>query len=604
MINLNPKTLIDRLLKTADMPLLPGTKNVNKRNLHWIRFDRNSLTQNLSKLPEPVKNSLSNKLEDFHKEFQKFPSGELKKYAGMIWVLYADDRSITDDVLRGLKNEGGAVGQRLMQTAQFAQRNAIQLTSKDSFGKSNGQSIDKNIGSDYWLSMFGYAYQGLNGYNVIRHRNNIPRKVMPNAGNKPYEQPNGPLEVAPFNSGFRLVIKTQSGEVPAYVGQSVQNFAKYFKNENLFINKSVVYIPPSGQSNIVSSEVAATQNPDIDGGRMFQIPNQQAAQLVRDDPNQKKFIWGVYLDDDGVFFLQQRETFGGGAGGTKTVGDKRPMTLEQVNSIVNPSRIGINHVIFPGQTNFESDDLTNNDIVTGTKYVYTMDEETKEKIRNPNPENQIEWAVSSVALSKLKTFLEVQNFNNNEESYTAFEGFLLYMVGPVFGSAKNLGQGKATSRPLTTDPKYVSVQQDPTSNSLVSDRDITWVVLANRISEQRRLLNDRNNRLELWQKVAETDDLQEALDIMVSKASENGGSVPRISSNASSVSPAQRALEEASDAPSNLKLKPKPMPQPTQPQQLPQPQQKAQLPNMQNNNRDAFDTSLATSLIRRLTNNA
>jgi hypothetical protein len=80
--------------------------------------------------------------------------------------------------------------------------------------------------------------------------------------------------------------------------------------------------------------------------------------------------------------------------------------------------------------------------------------------------------------------------------------------------------------------------------------------LANRISEQRRILNDRNNRLDLWQKIAETDDLQEALDIMVSRASENGGDIPRISSNASSVSPAQKSLEESAQMPASQRFEP------------------------------------------------
>jgi hypothetical protein len=64
---------IQKLLKSADMPLLPGSKRVNKRNLNWIRFDRNVLLQNLSKLPDPVKAALSKKLDEFYQEFQKLP---------------------------------------------------------------------------------------------------------------------------------------------------------------------------------------------------------------------------------------------------------------------------------------------------------------------------------------------------------------------------------------------------------------------------------------------------------------------------------------------------------------------------------------------------
>jgi hypothetical protein len=479
----------------------------------------------------------------------------------------------------------------------------MQLTSAESFGKSRGEMIDKNIGSDYWLSMFGYAYQGINGYNVIRRKNDIPRRVMPNPSNKPYEKPNGPLELVEHGEGFRLVIRTNNGDVPAYVGQSVQNFSKYFKGENLFINKSVVYIPPSGFSNIVSSDIAARGEPDFDSGYIFQIPNKEASRITKEDENQKKFIWGVYVDEDGVFFLQQRNTYGGGAGGARPVGPRIPMTINQINSIINSARIGVNHVIFPSESNFSEDELSDTDIVTGTKYVYMMDEETKQKIRNPDPSNPSEWAISAPALSKLKTFLDLQKMNNEEDPYTAFEGFLLYMVGPVFANAKNLGQGKAIGRPLTTDPKYVSVEQDKSSNGVIADRDVTWVVLANRISEQRRILNDRNNRLDLWQKIAETDDLQEALDIMVSRASENGGDIPRISSNASSVSPAQKSLEESAQMPASQRFEPMKNPARDVPQINSNPSALPSASNLGKDEKIDISTASVMKIIRRMTKN-
>lgn len=594
MMYTSAKTIIDRLLKQSDMGMLQGQNQLNKRDLHWVRFDRNSIGQRLAKLPDAPKRAISKKLEEFDGEFRKMDAAQKKDYAGMLWVAYAEDRAVSDDTLRYLNSPDAPANiRKLAETAKFVQQTGIQLPPNNT---------PHSAGTKYWISLFGYAYKGIPGFEVMTQRGNMNRQIKPyTGGNSSY--PQGPLVIAPYGEGFRPIIRSLD-EIPVFAGQAAQNTRQFFKGNQLMLGKGVVYVPPKGHQNVVEDYVAEQSEPDITGPIAFHIDNGMAHSLVSQQPSQAKFIFGIYADENGCLFLRQRKGFKGRGSAALSDGENVYMNPQQIAAILEPSRLGTNHIVRPASKN---EAIDYDGLVKGTRLVYTMSPDSENRLNAPNPQNQLEWAVSAQALQQLRNFLDMTGADKGKEDvHTSFEGFYILMVGPKFIRAKNLGEGKAVARPFV-DPKSISKVENPVrgGEDVIVDRDVRWVVVSNSISESRRVQNERyyqdtrgnkKTYLDEWTVVDETDDPQSAVDKMVQVAAGKGGNIPRINAQARSLDVAQKALEEAKGVPAKVPLQPKPeaVPQANEAPQQPQVQNVPEEPN-------ANMAAVAKSLIRRLT---
>ncbi len=534
---------VKNIIKKADLPTFEGQGHINKRKLKWIRFDRNSLTRYLSSLPEAPKIAIIKKMNEFDNEFRKMDAAQNQRYSGMLWIAYAEDMSISQEVIKHLSdNNTPPQLKRLLATAEFVRNNAIQLPPLNS---------ENGIGSDYWLSMFGYAYKGREGFEVITKKGFMNRQIKPFVGGKT-KYPQGRLVVAPYGNGYRPIILSNE-EIPVFAGQAPQNTRQFFKGNFLLLGMGVVYVPPEGYNSVVDEEVARESMPSLNGSVVVPIENVTAKNLVSQNKNQLKFIYGIYADENGCLYIQKRTRFLGRGSASSIEGDPIYLNADQVLSLIEPSRLNVNHVIRPAE---KEDEFNYEGLVKGTKFVYLLSDDSKERIKNPQTEE--DWTVSEPAMRALKSYIDSLSYQNKQQdSHTAFEGYYIVMVGPKFIRAKNIGEGKALARPFI-DPKSVSKVYNPqiSENEVIVDRNIKWIVVSNSISETRRLQNERyyqsskgstKTYLDEWTVIDEFETPQEAVDKMIEFANGKGGSLPRISVRAESLNVAQQALQQAQE---------------------------------------------------------
>jgi len=488
MIDLNANILIKNLLKQADMASQPGTVNVKNRSLDFHVFDRNRLKQHLSKLPEVVKQSLEKQISDFDKAFSQFPSAQHKDYSGMLRIAYAEDRLISEEKLSQLQKQNP----QLVNTAQFVRDYGIQLP-PDSAGVSNGQKIDKGIGSKHWFSIFGYAYQDLGAtgkdYHVNQKRNKVARQIQENVTGKQYRNSiNGTFQVVAIGQGFTFAIVSEGGTTYVFDSTVTSNsitMRKFF-NEPIIMGKSAVYVTQDHISYINNADAIISQNPE-----------------------QEKFIWGIFADQaNGSFYLQKKSRYGAGGRPAidrdtgqkieRTVGDKVFLNFNQVQSLANQNTLGkVYRVTAQSEEDFDAQE-----VASGYKYVYTIeDENTIQKIINPR--NREEFAYSVPALKQLRQWLENNNksvrFDDNgnivdsaEDIHTSLEGFIIYMAGPDFSSGSSFGEGKTFGKHDMVQNKDIPENDMVTTigNDVVVKRE-TFVVVAKQISIPRMIASER-----------------------------------------------------------------------------------------------------------------
>jgi hypothetical protein len=168
MKNILAKQLINKILKIADMPPTGGSWTKTRTQEHGLKFkifNRSSAKQKMLDLPEDIKQNLAQKIDSFYNEFAKYLTTDQEKrnYAGMIRIAFAKDTHVTPEVLGDLEKNFPT----LVETAKFIDQYNIQLNPETETLVSRlpkdvaGTIIHKNIGSDHWFSIYGYAYMDL-----------------------------------------------------------------------------------------------------------------------------------------------------------------------------------------------------------------------------------------------------------------------------------------------------------------------------------------------------------------------------------------------------------------------------------------------------------
>jgi len=483
-----PQSLIQGLLKQSDMASQPGTVNVKNRGLDFHVFDRNRFRQRLSKLPDVVKDSIERQMAEFDRAFAKFPAAQSKDYAGMLRIAYAEDRLVSEEKLTQLSREIP----NLVETAKFVREFGIQLP-PDANGTVGGRAVEKGIGSSHWLSIFGYAYQELGnrglGYHVTQKRNKIPRQIHENVTGKQYPRSvNGTFQVVPSGEGFTFAIVSDGGITYIFDRTVTSNdtIMKKFFNEPIIMNRSAVYVTPDGINYIGNADAT-----------------------IQADPAQEAHIWGIFADpDSGAIYLQKKSRYGAGGRPVidpetgekvqRTRGDKQYLSAEQVTSLANRNTLGKTYRV---TAQVESDDVDGQEVASGYKYIYTIDDDnTQNKINNPETREEFPYSVR--ALKQLRQWLQMKNnvteFDDNgriipgySELHTSLEGFIIYMAGPDFTTGRNSGQGKTLGNPNMTQFKDLpggDLEQE--GNSVVTNRQ-SFVVVAKQISIPRMMASER-----------------------------------------------------------------------------------------------------------------
>lgn len=517
MIN-NPYNLINKLLKQADMPALPGSINVKNRGLEFHVFDRNKLKQHLSKMPDIVKKSIQRQIEEFDKAFKKFPAAQSNDYSGMLRIAYAEDRLIGESELKDLSRERP----ELIQTAQFVREYGIQLPSSSS-GFSKGNKIDKSIGSKYWFSIFGYAYQDLaaNGfpYHVAQKYNKISRQIQENVGARNYpNSTNGTFQIVPSGEGFTFGIVNDHGVTNVFDSTVTTNTItmKKFFSDPIIVNRSAVYVSPI--EGFVPDEQSAQTDFNSRSTNIRYINN--ADMIIKNNPEQAKFIWGIFADpDSGALYIQQKTRYGAGGRPAinkdtgekieRVLGDKIYLSQEQLSSIANKNTLGKIYRVTAQSR--EDEDFDDSEVASGYKFTYSIeDENTIQKLMNPK--NKEEFYYSIPALKQLKQWLDTRqerySFDDkggivqSSSSHTALEGFIIYMAGPDFSFGQNTGAAKTIGKLDLV--QYKDLPNENIEDNILGGTAITkrqsFVVVAKQISIPRMIASERYYETKLGQK--------------------------------------------------------------------------------------------------------
>lgn len=523
-MSVNPKILIDKMLKQSDMAALPGTTNVKNRGLDFHMFDRNKLKQKLSKLPDVVKESIQRQMAEFDMAFKRFPAARSQDYSGMLKIAYAEDRLIGDSEFRDLQRERPD----LVNTANFVRNYGIQLTSdSNSEGFSAGSKVDKGIGSTYWFSIFGYAYQDLVNqgleYHVAQKRNSIPRRIQENvAGSERVNSVNGTFQIIPVGNGFTFGIVSENGFTNVF-DPNIFNpdkpsntiiMRKFFDDKKIIMNKSAVYVSPI--EGFVPDEQAAQLQFNPESTFIKYINN--ADTIIGSNEHQSKFIWGIYADpNSGAFYLRKKQRYGSGGRPVidketgqkvdRAFGDKIYLNFEQVYSLANKETIG---KLYSVTAQTEGEVFDKSSVASGYKYSYVIeDHNTIQKIMNPR--NAEEFAYSVPALKQLKKWIDDRTnrsfvdekgnvVQSSPGSHTALEGFIIYMAGPDFSTGRNVGQAKTVGKKDMVQYKDIPNEEPEFwGGSVVTSRQ-SFVVVAKQISIPRMIASERYYENKLGQK--------------------------------------------------------------------------------------------------------
>jgi hypothetical protein len=567
------KAFISKIVKTADdMGAYQGQVAYNKRQMTWHRYDRSALKQKLSTLPTPVKAVLTAKLDDFYSTFAQFAKNPktnavLTKYAGMLWVVYGEDVAVDDEMWQKLESERPD----LLPTARFQAENGLILPP-------NG--TPKSVGSTYWLSDHGYAYQAVGGNEVQVLEGFKNRQLRPDPANRyKGDNPRGKVSIRPTKQGYGIFLDTQYGEVPVFTGQPPQTLRRFFGG--LDYGASPVYVPPSGRDGYLNDEETEGFEPDEANENLLPSKGSPYVQNRLHD----KFFRTFDIESDGTIVLVNR-TGGPRAGGRtkRNVLGKKPMTPQQIRKLIPEDTMDTPWVVYPAQGEEPGPDMA----VERNK-IYKFSDKFRQALEDPEAAGRPELA--AVGFNKLRELRDFIDTAKGGAGHTAYQGYKLFMVGPMFSSTELLDGGKTKTHWQMGSPKDV-VAQNVGPEQVLVNRGVRWVVLSNEISMPRVAASGREG-MAMWTRASgsgwtetEQGNASQAIAVLKSKIAAANGDVSIISDVARSVAAADQALRQAMAEDAGAPAQ-QPQTQPAQPQtsqlpgaqpQAPQTPQTAQQP--------------------------
>jgi hypothetical protein len=513
------------------MPDLPGSANYKTRtlqsNIRWKSFNLNQFAIELSKLPDEIKKSITNQLRRFEKLFSKYPSSQHEDFRNLVRVAYCEDTLITDELKQYL-----ATSPALLETAKFVKDNGLQL-SPEAYGTSKGQQVAKGINSAYWFSKFGYAF--MQDYpEAIRAKGaSVYRKLRANVTGEEIENKvNGTFQVVPVGQGFTFAIVCNEGTTYIFnstvdaeqndeeqVGEGRATYnprtkTKFFREEKILMGKTAVVIPDFNSHEIyfIPADLA---NAYVANKNVKEAAKRKSTKLTEEDiaAYKEKFdqvsdlsnkIFKISTDETGAIYVQKQKKYARFGRPpidplTKqkiivdySIGEKIYLNRQQVEFLANPNALNSLWIVEPAVS---GEDASNAEIAGGVRYYYDIeDEQVRQKIYNPNPNNPREYAKSIPALMDLKNkideFTQLRTQGDVSQAHTALEGFKIYMVAPDFSAAADVGRGLSTgTRKGTEFDDIAGIQQNEEKGPIVHSK--TFVVVAQQIPVARMVAAGR-----------------------------------------------------------------------------------------------------------------
>lgn len=473
MKNILAKQLISKLLKQADMPL-PGASATSARvqsgNLKFVVFNRNKFRQQLIDMPEELKARLIKAVDGYYDAFAIHlqNDAERKAYSGMTRIAVAKDTHVSRDVLSDLEKSRP----ELVETAKFVDRYNLQLPSESDTLRSKlptgseGEVVQKSTGSDWWFTRFGYAYYDLMAkgepLKVEEKPNSRTREIRDNPLEKEFDFGiNGRFKVGQVANGYTFVIEKDDSRFTNANGErnrettvifepglaiAAQMQAKWFDSP-VTMGKSCVMVDDANPENIAVINCGA------------------AEKLKATDPVAYSKIYKIYADENtGAFYVRKQNNFGAGAGKRFYTSEPKYLSEIQVAALANKSKLNKMCIVKPpieAQFNVEDEHMSFADIKDRFKYIYAFDPETKNRLLNAKPGDR-EYPYSIPALQAFKQYLNDKvaalGMEGITQAHTALEGYIVFMIAPIFVREKNVAPGKTRGGELTTKHEYV---EDP-----------------------------------------------------------------------------------------------------------------------------------------------
>lgn len=574
MKNTNARSFINKVMQAASCdsfslskesalptPLrfpLEGAGSFSKRvgsGVVFKTFDANKLKQELSNLPEEIKNSLASKIESYKKGFETYlRPEERERFSGMMKIVYAYDTNFTPDTMSEIAKYDLINRTTLRKTADFCKTYNIQLTPFNT---------QREIGSEDWLKIFGYAY-AQEGYEVEQVENARKREIGPNKTGKEFDNSiNGRFVVAHVGNGYtfaierddsRYIVFDENGRIfrdaennpvkdrtltiifepGAQIAEQMQR--KYFRT-NITINRSCVLF-------------------DRDRGMLEQVDCAAIKQLQDTNPQLADKIYKIYADKDtGAFFVQKNKFYSGGRMKPEAnrVGPAIYLTKEEVESLVAPNTLNSLWSVKSAKAAYGADARPMLEIRENYKYIYDWKPTAIKRIQTTDT-NSEDYPYSITAIKQLKRYLDqkmkMRTGDDRAEAHTAFEGYKIYMIAPEFVMGKNISDAATRSSSKTLLPRYEAVGDDP----LAAERT-SWLVLYMNIAPMRMQIAGRttaSGKLVLPNFVRQTtqrfDNLADAISYLRSFVTIDSSAVAELqhlSTKSRGVELSQRALERS-----------------------------------------------------------
>lgn len=563
------------LAKKADMPMFEdmggdGGASGTQPRVQWKKFNagqQSNLPQGGS-IPPEITSRLGNKMKEFKVEFEEFAKNDntgtiLTKYRGMIFPYYATD-------FIGNDNPGmtEAMPSYLKETLNFVRENNVVLPSIS-------QSGGKGIGSPYWISHYGYAYQdqaeqiGKKVEKGDRTRAREIRKVPAQLADR-NQWPWGPYSIQETENGAGIFIDTSNSANSIGVVPVLDPNGNPKPRWRLFEGD---LDPKSSASNVIiydgpnGTNIKPAKRVNI--GRMFEMDGRSAALDASGSPITKpgmnetqirkaREAYELYemrqnaIEDGNLYQMKLTEQGTVLLKNVHSEDDWYPMSSAQLSSILKdgwnsdlpevavvPERSSSNQET--GQDAFGkftmpeelSAKLSEED---GMAY-YKLGQEGPQESNDRNP-------YSFESLRELSSLLSGGKVSINS--------FRLAVIGPMFSQARNLGEGQAVlSNPMMMSPQ---TSVDPMSNTLAVDRGVKWGLhITNHAPGRMKGVGDRGSNA--WKSFT-TDSIEEAFDLLQSEALkfDQNADVSAIGADAASI--AQKALGKTVEMPGGQQQQP------------------------------------------------
>lgn len=470
-----------------------GARGFTKRVESGVKFKMffaNRLHQEQNFLPVEIIANLASKIQSYKRGFSSYLTPEEQsKFFGMMAVVYAHDTHFSSENMQQLAQYDRVNRTTLQKTAEFCKDYNIQLTPFDT---------QREIGSEDWLKIFGYAYEQ-EGYDVEKVENPRKREIGPNKSAREFaDSINGKFVIANVGNGFTFAIERDDSrylvrdennniftdargnpvrdrtltiifEPGAQIAEQMQR--KYFRT-NITMNKSCILFDRNLQL-------------------IEQIGCGQVKSLEKTNPQLYDKVYKIYADrNTGAFYLQKNKVYGGGRIDAKQnlLGNPIYLTQEEVASLVAPNTLNsIWAIKLPTSREENANRLL--EIRENYKYVYKWSQQALNQV-NTRDRNSDDYPYSIQALRELKDYLDrkekMRTGDDDAIAHTAFEGYKIYMIAPEFVMGKNIAEGTTQSGAKTLLPRY----EAEAVHEFAAVRT-SWVVLYMNVAPTRMQISGR-----------------------------------------------------------------------------------------------------------------